>query len=127
MKRFGKGDHKMRSGQRKIPQSLCDNPRCKFYGKPAQQGVCYSTLDPAQSRYIKYVLDHGEGLLKEIKQLRTANGCKTDKKWIRHLEGMVVTTWANNWFGLDELIYLRAECAKLRLQVEKAQLGQGRR
>lgn len=110
-------DHKTKKGTRTIPQSICVQKGCRFYGKPAEQGVCYHALDPKTSAYISNVIKQGYEFLKEMKSLRKKNKQNTDKKWIQALEGHIVSTWANSIFGLDELIYLRAENARLRAQV----------
>jgi len=41
-----KKGHKIKKGTREIiSTSICDTKNCKFYGKPAAQGVCYSRVD----------------------------------------------------------------------------------
>ena len=54
-----------------------------------------------------------------MKKLRYKNKMRTTKQWISYLEGHVVCQWANSWFALDELVYLRSENAKLRLAAGK--------
>lgn len=106
--------HKTELRARELKESYCVTRACKFFGKRAEQGICFSKLDNKTDRYLKAVLDSGERLLQEMRSLRRVNKQTTDKKWIKHLEGHVVCEWANGIFGLDELIYLRAENARLR-------------
>jgi hypothetical protein len=114
-----KKDHKMKSGKREIPQSICTEPGCKFEGKPAAQGVCYSRIPRKDDAYIRQVMRNGEALLKEMKALRVKNKATAKDEWIKHLEGQVVCTWANNHFMLDELVSLRAQNAELKLKIGK--------
>ena len=59
-------DHKTKKSKREIPVSICDHGKCKFFGKPAAQGVCFSALNDPTVKYVKSVSKHGENLLKEI-------------------------------------------------------------
>src|SRR6478672_6424350 len=102
-------DHKMKSGTRTIPQSICQEKGCDYYGKPAEQGVCFHRLKHPMDKYISAVIQQGEDLLKELKSLRKVNGQRSMAKWVKHLEGHIVCGWANNTFHLDELIHLRGE------------------
>ena len=112
--------HKTELRARELKESYCVTRGCKFFGKRAEQGVCFSKLDNKTDRYLKAVLDSGEQLLKEMRSLRRVNKMTTDKKWIKYLEGHMVCAWANSTFGLDELVYLRAENAKLRNTLARA-------
>lgn len=105
----------------KIPRSVCDQPGCRFRGKPAAQGVCFSLNNDVATKYLKQTLQSGEDFLKEAKSLRRANKHTGDKAWIKYLEGQIVCGWANNTFSLDELVHLRAENARLRLRLGKWQ------
>src|SRR6478609_9446237 len=109
-------EHKMKSGKRSIPESICQETGCDFYGKPAEQGVCFHRLKHPMDKYVSAVIQQGEDLLKELKSLRKRNGQQSAAKWIKYLEGHVVCEWANRTFNLDELIHLRGENAKLRLK-----------
>ena len=112
-------DHKTESAKRTITYSICREPRCKFNGKYAAQGVCFSRNRPMVTDFCNYLLGQGEELLAEMKKLRRKNGHKSDKDWIAYLEGHLVCDWANQHGTLDELIHLRAENAKLRLKLGK--------
>lgn len=113
-------DHKLRHGRREIPQSYCAQLGCKFYGKEAQQGVCFSSLSPTADKYITAVMQTGDHLLHEMKLSRFGNKAGPVRKWVQYLESHIICTWANNTFLLDEVIALRAECATLRLAAKKA-------
>ncbi|KKL05758.1 hypothetical protein LCGC14_2602830 [marine sediment metagenome] len=112
--------HKTELRARELKESYCVTRGCKFFGQRAVQGVCFAKLDGMTNGYIKSVLESGEHMLQEMRSLRRADKQTTDKKWIKYLEGHVVCSWANDTFGLDELIYLRAENAKLRNALAKA-------
>lgn len=100
-------------------QSFCQEPNCQFYGREAQQGVCYNTLFPGESRYIQSTLEAGETLLAELKQLRQANHCENDRDWIEHLENHIVCQWSGRQFDIDELVHLRAELGKAKLEIDR--------
>ena len=114
-----KKDHKLKSSTRTIPLSLCDEPKCKFYGKPAAQGICSYPLSDATDKYVSIVLKSGEDFLKEVKALRYENKASSQKKWINYLENQIICIWAHSDFVMDELIHLRAENAKLQVQLGK--------
>lgn len=110
-----KKDHKTEQ-RKEMSVSYCMEPKCKFYGKRAAQGVCYSNNSPTADKYLKLVCKEGEDFLKSVK---ACNDRKKRKDYVKILEGYVVTTWMNGIFTLDELIYLRAENARLRLKLSK--------
>ena len=114
-------DHKIQTRKKnmKILRSFCLQPGCKFKGKEAAQGICFGKLKGFQHEYARDVMSRGENLLKEMKSLRKRNKKWSLKGWIGYLEGHLVCSWANSEFGLDELIRLRAENAKLRLALGK--------
>jgi hypothetical protein len=114
-----KREHKMEIRKREINESYCVQPGCKFKGKPAAQGICHTVLDKDRDKYIRTVLQEGQDFLDDIKSLRKVNKQTTAKAWIRYLEGHVACQWANTQFTLDELIYLRAENARLKLAAGK--------
>jgi hypothetical protein len=111
--------HKTETRKREIVESYCAEKGCKFFGQPAAQGICHDVIHPLQKKYLDTVMRYGQDRLRGEKSLRKANKLMTDRKWIQHLEGELACEWANAWFTLDELVYLRAENAKLRLALGK--------
>jgi hypothetical protein len=111
--------HKTEIRKREIWDNYCIQPGCKFKGELAAQGVCHTILDKKQHDYITSIMKQAYNCLEEIKKLRKANKQLTAKAWIRTLEGYFICYWANQVFTLDELIYLRADNAKLRLAAGK--------
>lgn len=99
-------------------RSYCDDKKCKFYGKMAEQGVCYSVPTHEMSKYWDYVLEQGEEMLKEMRTtfLKYYKGKKknADRAWVKRMESTVVCAWANGHSNLDELVWMRGENAKLR-------------
>lgn len=114
-----KRKHKTESRKREIIDTFCIQKGCKFEGELAAQGVCFSRLKKIESDYVGHALKQGEEFLAEAKALRKRNKQGSTAKWTKYLEGHIVCTWANNVFAIDELIHLRAENAKLRLQLGK--------
>jgi quinolinate synthase len=112
-------DHKLANGFRKIHQSKCAEPECEFFQKPAQQGVCYDRLDDVSTKYIESIRKSAVARMTEVKALRKINKMDTDKKWIRHLENSLECCWMNEDFALDQLVYLRAQVAKLTNRLER--------
>ena len=102
-------------------ESFCDEPGCKFYGKHAAQGVCYGkdSYGDMDSRHLDKIWKYCEEWLDEDKKSKLKNGIKSQKAWVEHLEGALVCARVNECFTLNELIYLRAQNAKLRLQLGK--------
>lgn len=110
--------HKLKKGKRQIvPTSICDTKRCKFYGKEAAQGVCYSRIDDGYANYFKLLMQTAE---RHLAFQRKHNWKKlTDKQKIKHMESEVVCHFMNYSSCLNELIYLRGENAKLLLAAGK--------
>jgi len=114
-----KKNHKTEIRKREVHETFCIEPGCEFEGKRAAQGICHTVESATDTQYVKKVMAHGEKLLKEMRGVRYKNKARTKEQWIKYLEGYLVCTWANHWFGLDELIHLRAENAKLRVKLGK--------
>ncbi len=112
-------DHKIKMGSRSIPESICNQIGCEFYGKPAKQGICFSVLAKSTSSYIDSVRKRADDCLKEMKGLRKVNKLETDAKWIRYMESHFTCAWMNSEFTLDQLIHLRATIAKLEAKVAR--------
>jgi hypothetical protein len=117
--RVKRGHHKTEIRKREIWDSYCIQPGCKFKGQLSAQGVCHTVLNKKQHDYITYVEKEAEDCLNGVKKLQKVNKQLTPKKWIRALEDYFICHWMNEVFTLDELIYLRAENAKLRLAAGK--------
>jgi hypothetical protein len=115
--------HKLKTGWRRIPESRCEDPSCEFFGKPAQQGVCFSRLTNRSTQYIDAVRKYSDARMAEVKSLRKIDKkLTTDKQWIKYLEANLECCWMNEEFTLDQLIHLRAQVGKLtnRLRQKKA-------
>lgn len=114
-----KREHKTEIRKREIWDNYCVQPGCKFKGELAAQGVCHTILNKKQHDYVTGVMKQAEDCLNGVKKLRKVNKQLTAKAWIKTLEGYFICHWANEVFTLDELIFLRAENAKLRLAAGK--------
>jgi hypothetical protein len=111
-------DHKMKAGSRSIPYPACAQRGCKFYGKPAAQGVCFHVLPHKQQDYIGYVMGQARKALEGWKALRNVNKLTSTKAWADFLEGQFVANWATRTFDLDQIVFLRAELAKAQLKLK---------
>jgi hypothetical protein len=93
-------------------RSICQDKRCKFYGKLAEQGVCYSRVPDELSRYFAGQMKAAESMLAFN---RKHNYKKlTQRQYIKQLESEVVCHYLNYSNCLDGLVWLRGENAKLR-------------
>lgn len=112
--------HKLKTGFRKIMESRCEEPSCEFYGKWAQQGVCFSRLEDRSTQYIDAVRNYSDARMAEVKSFRKIDKKMTaDKQWIKYLESNLECCWMNEEFTLDQLIHLRAQVGKLTNQIAK--------
>lgn len=120
-KYIAKKDHKMRKGKRQIvPESICDTKSCKFYGKPAAQGVCYSKIDTGYEGYLRKQQREAQRHLQfytDGKHRGKGKEKQTLKEYAATLESLYFCTWMNYSSVLDELIWYRAENAKMRLKL----------
>lgn len=125
MKNVKKNIHQTELRSHPTKRSFCAEPKCRFFGQLAEQGICFSKLDSVTEAYISATMKSSEAMLESLRALRkqnlAASNLTTDKAWIQYLEGQLVCVWANSEFGLNELVYLRAENAKLRAQLGKKQ------
>jgi hypothetical protein len=111
----GEAKHKIVLKDFVTKRSFCAKPSCKFYGKLAEQGVCYHHTPDAQSRHFKKQLQDAEGLLAFNRKHNYKNASK--KELIKRLESEIVCYFMN-WSGdVEELIWLRGENAKLRAKL----------
>jgi hypothetical protein len=112
-------EHKLDHGWRRISESKCAEQGCEFFGKRAQQGVCFSRLDGPSEKYVDLVRKYAEARLAEEKALRKMNKVDSSAKWIKYLESNLECCWMNERFVLDELIRLRAQVGKLGNELGK--------
>lgn len=112
-------DHKMTQGFRKIHESKCAEPSCEFFGKPAQQGVCYHRIDATSQKYLESVRKYADARMAEIKRFRKEDKMYPDAKWIKYLESNLECCWMNEEFTMDELISLRAQVGKLTNRIAR--------
>lgn len=93
-------------------RSHCDDPKCKFYGQLAEQGVCHTVLPDAMSKYFAQLMKGAEETLKFNRE-HNYKGL-SQKEIFKRMESEVVCAHMNYRSCLDELIWLRGENAKLR-------------
>ncbi len=110
-------DHPRDERQRSIADPHCADPNCEFYGKPWQQGVCFSSDlsgDRDVDRRIAKMSRRGKQVLDEIHDLRRTEFDGKPEEYICWLEAMYETGMMN-WDGcLDECIALRVENRRLK-------------
>jgi hypothetical protein len=95
--------------RRAIFETFCAQPRCKFNGKEAQQGVCYSNEGEIVS--FDKLAKHESALHAELKALRKQEGARS---YVTALEAHYVSAMMNWQITLDECIRLRRDIALLR-------------
>lgn len=119
---------------REIREDWCADEACEFFGRRAQQGVCYSERSWIEEEgefrhswaHVENATKIGEGSLKEIRDYyfdkkRHKGKSKLWRKdqFLDHLSSGYVTAWVNEVFRLDELVWLRRELALAKLKIEK--------
>lgn len=117
----GKGPHRVDTHifARRIRESWCAKKGCRFYGKPAVQGVCHTTTTFAGDEDYSY-WEHLEKVVEgHMVHLRKMLKGKTPSEQRRRLESEVACALMNGWGQLDELIRLRRDTAILRDQVAR--------
>ena len=92
--------------QQAVHETICAQPRCKFNGKPAQQGVCYS--DKGEIVDWKRTEQQELQVNEELKYFRKKY---KRRQYLRWLEAMYVTASLNWTMTLDECIRLRRDIA----------------
>lgn len=92
---------------RKIHETFCVQPRCRFRGKIAVQGVCHTTKSAADDSF-EMAMRHGQELVDFYRKRYRG------KKLTAILEQQLVCIWANGELTLDELVRTRAENATLK-------------
>jgi hypothetical protein len=93
-------------------RSFCTDKKCKFHGKMAEQGVCFTVVNKSLGRYFAESWKRAESILAFN---RKHNYKKlSQKQMMKRLESEVVCSYMNYHNCLDELIWLRGENARLR-------------
>jgi predicted Fe-S protein YdhL (DUF1289 family) len=96
--------------EQRIEERYCAKKGCKFFGKLAQQGICFQT-DGEIVEWAK--LDEAEReILAEMKALKKAEG----KRYLEALEAHYVCAMLNWEMALDETIKLRRDLALAKLK-----------
>lgn len=93
-------------------RSYCMDKKCKFYGKLAEQGVCFTVVEKWLSKYFDQSMKEAERLLSFNRKHNYKN--LSQKQIMKRLESEVVCYFMNYSNCLDELIWLRGENARLR-------------
>ena len=101
--------------KRNIHETFCVQPRCKFRGRHAAQGICFDreTISGLDYKNLEIVEKKALESLAEMKEVHKANG----GSWVKYLEGQLVCQFMNEFFTLDELVRLRMANADLRLKL----------
>lgn len=118
-----KAKHKVieRGVQRVIKTTMCAHPGCKWHGKDAQQGVCYS--DEGEVAEFAKLDAHERQLTAELAEMRKREG----KQYVKALEAYYVTAMMNWTIATDDCIRLRRDIAILRLANGSASRSKTRR
>ena len=117
-----KGRHKteMRVFPREIRENFCVDPKCKFKGQRAVQGVCFrDTEDVADWKKIEREEKHISDELKHYRKKFHIDKMKDPKEYIEWLESMYTTAWMNWSFCLDEVIRLRRDNSLLKVKGQR--------
>lgn len=93
---------------REIVERMCAQRGCKFFGKAAQQGVCYDD-EGALAAWAKLEA-HEKELVAELKAMKKREG----KAYVRALEAYYITAMMNWDLTLDECIRLRRDLARAK-------------
>ena len=104
----GKHRTETRVFARQIHESYCAQKGCKFYGRHAVQGVCHTTktfCDSFDWSYIDRAIAEGRRFVREARRLYKG------RDYIRYLEALVESHWANEVCRLDELVRMRRNAA----------------
>lgn len=107
--------HKLESRDFSMRRSHCAEKGCKFFGKLAQQGVCFSVVRNEVSKYFENEMEKAESILR-FHRKHAVKGL-TDKQKMKHMESEIVCNWMNFSNCLNEVIWLRGENAKLRAKL----------
>ncbi len=125
VRRYRSEGHRLetRVFQRDIHETFCVDPRCKFKGKRAAQGVCFTkdTLTGFPHKAFEIAEQRAQDALRETREVYQMNRrrIKNFPSWVTYLEHHFISDQMNGNFRLDELIRLRAENARLLLKAGK--------
>jgi len=116
----GKGKHRVetRIFARRIHESWCAQPGCKFRGQPAAQGICHTTKSFAGDDF-SYEEHLSEMVEKHVEHLRKRYAKLSPAHKQRMWESEIACALLNSWFGTDELVRLRRDNALLRDKVRR--------
>ena len=107
-----KGSHarERRVYSREVAQIVCLQPRCKFRGREAQQGICFTASPEIVERWEAF--ERAErSMAEERRAIRRQFKGKPIKEYIAHLEAHADSASMNWTLILDELIFLRRKLA----------------
>jgi hypothetical protein len=100
---------------REIYSYVCDEPSCKFYGKPTQQGVCHTTpKEIADERASNYVEKAAKERIAFIKK-----HAKNPRDYVKRLETELFCEVFNGTYTLQELVMLRGKVAEQAVLLEE--------
>ena len=99
---------------REIHETYCVDPKCKWRGQPAQQGVCHTQL----GRVTRAYLDEVEKRCMDI-PMHIRLSTKSHAEYVKSLEYHLVCARMNAEFGLDELARLRMEVGELKMKLKE--------
>jgi predicted Fe-S protein YdhL (DUF1289 family) len=105
---------------RNIHETFCVDPKCKFKGQHAVQGVCFR--DKEEIADWKKIEREEKRIDEELRHYRKkfhVDKMKDPKEYIEWLESMYTTAWMNWSFVLDEVIRLRRDNALLKAPLTK--------
>lgn len=106
-------------------RSICQDKKCKFYGKKAEQGVCFEVVNDTLSRYFSEHMKAAERMLAFNRKHNYKD--LSQKQIMKRLEGEVVCHFMNYSLCLDELVWLRGENARLRGKLSISSLPTSKR
>ena len=117
VRRYKSDGHQMetRIFAREIHESFCCQPKCRYFGKHAQQGVCHTRLRKSVVHDLERRFKQAHELVEEMREI--SKGWSAAKR-IEYLERHIECEWMNYMFTLDECIRLRAMVADLKLKTE---------
>lgn len=110
------GTHKTeyRVFAREIHEHFCMQPKCKFKGRYAQQGVCYSTKGEIVD--FDRLDEHAASTKKELDSVKKRY---KGKEYVRWLEAMYDCASVNWMMTLDDLIRLRRDNSLLQEELRR--------
>lgn len=103
--------------RRDIHESYCAKKSCKFYGKHAAQGICWPALDKGfpHGYFDRLYETSKESIELQLAQLKN----KPKSYQFEAMKQAAICSSMNHRSCLDELIKLRIENAKMRIELGK--------